>query len=642
MQYKTLFLALTALWSTIGLAQDLGEKNGELNTVVVESVYAVPAQRNNTGAAVTVLTEKDFSARDATYVTDVLKTVSGIAVGATGGHGAQTSVFMRGADSDQTLVVIDGVKMNPAAGGSFDFGTLPLSNIARIEILRGEQSALWGSDAIGGVINIITKTGKNADKAFNADINLGAGSNGTVDAAATVYGRQGGLYYAINAASNRTDGISSKSRHHFTYTTQTGGSVSTGGAVENDKFQRGRGSLRLGYEFDNAGVEVFASHRSETSHFDPADLADEATSKPHTRINENVVKVSGYLGSEADLIRQSAFISRVSTNSQTFSRFPSKNKGRKDNIGYQIDVNFDRAGTTTQALSVLAEQQKSRLKTDNFSDHKTFKQNSVALEYRLFNNADHALSAGLRYDDNDAFDNTVTYRVAGGYRLNDNFRLHTSVGTGIKNPTIYQYYGYYGTYRPNPYLKPENSRGGDIGVLMQSADGKHKLDMTYFNRRIDDLITANATFDQSINVTGTSKASGVEVTYNGHISDTLSAYANYTYTKTEDATGKPLARRPEHQASAGLAYQINDASGIHGNVVYVGERLNNYFDSTTFAASAVDMPDYTLVNLGADYQLTAHLKAYLSVNNVFDKSYENVIGYGQPERTFYIGIKGNW
>ncbi|PIE44594.1 MAG: TonB-denpendent receptor, partial [Gammaproteobacteria bacterium] len=147
MQHKTLFLALATLWSTIGLAQDLGENSGELNTVVVESVYAVPAQRDNTGATVTVLTEKDFSARDATYVTDVLKTVSGIAVGATGGHGAQTSVFMRGADSDQTLVVIDGVKMNPASGGSFDFGTLPLSNVARIEILRGEQSALWGSDA---------------------------------------------------------------------------------------------------------------------------------------------------------------------------------------------------------------------------------------------------------------------------------------------------------------------------------------------------------------------------------------------------------------------------------------------------------------------------------------------------------------
>lgn len=639
MQQKTLIVAIAALLPAFGFAQDTTET---LDTVLVESVYAVPAERDNKGSAVTILNEEDFAKREATYVTDVLKTVPGIALGATGGHGAQTSVFMRGANSDQTLVIIDGVRMNPVSGGGFNFGTLPLSNVERIEVLRGEQSALWGSDAIGGVINITTKSGQYAAKPFNADINIGAGSNGTVNTAATLYGREGGLYYAINASSNRTDGISSLSEHRFNYTSQAGTVIQTGGATEKDKFRRGSGSLRLGYEFDNAGIEVFTSSSRNTVHFDPSNLANEASQHPFTKTRDNVTKLSGYWGSADDLIRQSAYISQLSTRSETQSSFPSKTNGKKRNAGYQIDFNFDREGKTTQGVSGLLEYQKNSLNTNNFAGDRVIKQSSVALEYRLFDDADHAFSAGIRHDNNSEFDNDTTYRVAGGYRISDHLRLHASVGTGIKNPTIYEYYGFFGNYQPNPSLKPEKSRGGDIGLSLDSRDGRHNMDVTYFNRRTEDLITANADFTQSININGTSKASGVEVTYSGDISEALSTYANYTYTKTEDANGKQLARRPEHQASAGLAYQINHDFGVNANVLYVGKRLDNYFDSTTFAASAVDMPSYTVVNLGADYQLTNNLNVYLNINNAFDKAYENVIGFGQPERTFYIGIKGNW
>lgn len=640
MQQNRLTLAIAALLPTFGLAQDNTDTNEVLDTIIVESVYAVPAERDNTGSAVTVLTDEDFAQRDATYVTDILQTVPGIAIGATGGHGAQTSVFMRGADSDQTLIMIDGVKMNPVSGGAFNFGTLPLSNIERIEVLRGEQSALWGSDAIGGVINITTKSGKYADKPFNADVNIGAGANGSVNAAATLYGREGGLYYAINAASNRTNGISSLSKQRFTYTARNGTVINTGGATEDDEFRRGSGSLRVGYEFENAGVEVFTSTSHNTAHFDSSNLANEATQHPFTKTRENVAKISGYLGSTEDLIRQSVYLSQVSMRSDTQSSFASQNKGKKRNAGYQIDVNFDREGATTQGISGLVEYQKNSLNTNNFAGDKVIKQTSVALEYRLFNDADHAFSAGIRHDNNSEFDNDTTYRVAGGYRLNENFRLHASVGTGIKNPTMYEYYGFFGNYKPNPSLKPEKSRGGDIGLLMQSSDQRHNIDVTYFNRRTEDLITIGN--KQSINIEGTSKASGVEISYSGQVSDALNAYVNYTYTKTEDASGNELQRRPKHQASAGLAYQVTDDFGVNGNVVFVGKRLNNHYDSVTYAASAVDMPNYTVVNLGADYQVTDNLNAYFNINNAFDKSYENVIGYGQPERTFYIGIKGNW
>lgn len=651
MQKKLLSLAVAALLPTLHYAQNTTETtetadNSTLDTILVESVYAVPAERDNTGSSVTVLDEADFQERDATYVTDVLKTVPGIAIGATGGHGAQTSVFMRGADSNHVLVVVDGIKANPASGSSFNFGTLPLSNVERIEVLRGEQSALWGSDAIGGVINIITKSGKYADKPFNADINLGAGSNDTYNFDTSLYGRKDGLYYALNAASNRTHGISSISKHRFTYTAQNGNTINTGGAVEDDKFQRGSVSLRIGHEYENAGVEAYFQHVNQTTHFDPSSLATEATTDPRTDSEKNAFKLSGYLGSTDDLLRHSAYVSNSSSRDKTSSSYPSQNKGNRRQAGYQLDVNFDREGATTQGITGLIEYNLNSFDTNNFADEKTLKQNSVAFEYRLFNNNDHAFSAGVRYDNNNEFDNAVTYRLAGGYRINDNFRLHSSIGTGIQNPSMYDYFGYDGRYIANLDLKPEKSRGGDIGLLMESSDQRHQLDVTYFNRRVNDKISVLSstfgTFSRAINIEGTSKFSGVELAYNGQLTDQLTTYANYTYTKSEDPQGKQFQRRPEHQASAGIAYQVNDQWAANVNMVYVGERLNKHFDSTTYAASDVDMPDYTVFNLGSSYQVNKNIETYLQINNAFDKNYENVIGYGQPERHFYLGIKGSW
>lgn len=638
MRQQQLVTIIALALSTAATAQD----STTLETVYVDSVYAVPTEIDNTGSSVTVLTQQDFQDRNATYVTDILKTVPGVSISSNGGHGTTSGIFMRGASSKQTLVIIDGVRMNSVGGSGFNFGTLPLDNIDSIEILRGEQSALWGSDAMGGVIKITTKNGKNADKPLTASFNLGGGSNTTLDFDGSLSGRQGGLYYALNVSRNTTHSISARSENTFTYQAQDGSTIQTGGAVEDDHFQRKSISATLGYDFDNAGVEVFAKHNSYTIHYDPSSLALESTTDPFTQRRENIVKLSGHLGSLDSLIRQSAYVSNTTGNSKTTSQYPSENDDKRLTAGYQLDFNFDRDGATTQALTALLDYRKDRLKTSNYNNYKDIKQTGVALEYRLFNEADHALSVGVRHNSNSEFANDTTYRLSGGYRLSDNFRLHASLGTGVRNPSMYDYYGYYGNYTPNPDLKPEKSRGGEIGMLIESSDGRHSLDATYFDRHTDDLIDTNSSYTQSINLDGTSKARGLELSYRGELSDALSLYANYTYTKTEDSSGTPLRRRPKSQASAGVKYQFNDKLSADANVLYVGERLDNYYDSATYQSKPVDMPDYTVVNLGADYKVSKNLHAYLSIDNVFDKEYENIIGYGQPTRTFYIGIKGTW
>ncbi len=633
------------------------EKEIQLEPIHVYSAYATPVNQDQTASSVTVLTEKDFLERNATYVSDVLKTVPGVAMGATGGRGAVTSLFLRGAESNHTVVVIDGVKMNPVNDG-FDFGGLTLSNIERIEVLRGEQSALWGSDAIGGVVYITTKSGLYKEKPLNIDFDLGLGSHRTRDASATISGYQGGFYYALHGDSHRTAGISVLSKDKFNYKALDGTSIPTGGAIERDGFHRDNGSLRLGYDDNNKGVEVLASHSSQTTKNDTS-LLSEATDKDFFRTRETIFKLSGYVGNEQDLFRHKASVSHIKNDYDYVSTSPYTRDWKKLNANYQLDINFDREGYLKQGISVLGEYQKSHYEAQ--SSYSTFKEQkliekSIATEYRLFTEDDHSFSLSGRFTDNEQFKNTFTGRLAGAYRLSPNFKVHTSLGTAVHNPTFTELYGYgestYGTptvWLANPDLKAEKSRGGELGLLMETTDKRYSFDLTYFSRIVDDFIGSEkiaANLSRSKNLEGKTKVKGIEITYKGKIADNLISYANYTYTNIKNgesklgANGKTLDRRPKHTANVGLAYQITEKLGSDVNISYIGKRLDTYWG--TYPSKRVEMPSYTLLNLGINYQLLPNLNIYANLNNLFDKKYETAVEYGQDGRNVYIGLKGSF
>ena len=652
---KTNLITTALLLSASAFVQ--AETKTELEPINVYSAYATPVNQDQTASSVTVLTEKDFAQRNVTYVSDVLKTVPGVAMGATGGRGAVTSLFLRGAESNHTVVVIDGVKMNPVNDG-FDFGGLTLSNIERIEVLRGEQSALWGSDAIGGVVYITTKSGLYKEKPLNIDFDLGLGSHRTRDASATISGYQGGFYYALHGDSHRTAGISVLSKDKFNYKALDGTSIPTGGAIERDGFHRDNGSLRLGYDDNNKGVEVLASHSSQTTKNDTS-LLSEATDKDFFRTRESTLKLSGYTGNNQDLFKHKASVSHIKNDYDYVSTSPYTRDWKKLNANYQLDINFDREGYLKQGVSVLGEYQKSHYEAQ--SSYSTFKEQkliekSISTEYRLFTEDDHSLSLSGRFTDNKQFKNTFTGRLAGAYRLSPNFKVHTSLGTAVHNPTFTELYGYgestYGTptvWLANPDLRAEKSRGGELGLLMETTDKRYSFDLTYFSRIVDDFIGSEkiaANLSRSKNLEGKTKVKGIEITYKGKIADNLISYANYTYTNIKNgeskrgANGKTLDRRPKHTANVGLAYQITEKLGSDVNISYVGKRLDTYWG--TWPSKRVEMPSYTLVNLGVNYQLIPNLNIYANLNNVFNKKYENAIEYGQDGRNVYVGLKGSF
>ena len=645
---KTNLITTTLLLSASAFVQ--AETKTELEPINVYSAYATPVNQDQTASSVTVLTEKDFATRNATYVSDVLKTVPGVAMGATGGRGAVTSLFLRGANSKHTAVIIDGIRVNPA-DTNFDFGGLALSNIEHIEILRGEQSALWGSDAMGGVVYITTKSGLYKDKPFNADFDFGTGSHRTRDGSVTISGQQNGFYYAIHGDSHRTTGISAASNNIFSYTNISGKTKTNIPASEKDGFHRDNASIRLGFDDNKKGVDFLAFHSSQTLHFDNS-AADELKFDDNTRTRETRYKLSGYFGNAEDLFVHKAAVSHVKTDAdtaqyQSWASAVGKTEydSKKLNTNYQLDINFDREGEVKQAVSVLADYQNTKYIASayNFAEKK-LTEKSVAAEYRLFTEADHSLSVSGRYTDNSLFENAFTSRLAGAYRFSPNVKAHASLGKAIHNPTMSEYYGWGGTWLANPNLKAEKSLGGELGVLLESDDKRHSLDTTYFARNVDNFLTdensvtgnyGNPT-NRAVNRDGKTKIKGVEVAYNGKFTDSLSGYANYTYTyiKSEnDQYGLNYVRRPKHTGNLGLAYQITEKLGSDVNVSYVGKRL----DSGDFK-----MPSYTLANLGVNYKVADSLTIYANLNNVFNKKYENVLGYGQDGRNVYVGLKGSF
>ncbi|MDG2962967.1 TonB-dependent receptor plug domain-containing protein [Exercitatus varius] len=620
------------------------EQTTDLSPINVYSAYAAPVNQDQTASSVTVLSEKDFDNRNATYVSDALKTVPGVAFSASGGRGTLSNFYLRGADANHTSVIIDGVKMNPVTGYGFDFGGLSLSNIERIEILRGEQSALWGSDAMGGVIYITTKTGLYKDKPFNIDFDLGTGSHRTRDASATLSGYNDGFYYAIHGDSHRTQGISAYSSDTFRYIAENGAKITSGGAVEKDKFHRDNASVRLGYDASDKGVEILAVHSTQSAHYDNS-LAGETLFDDFTRTRETTLKLSGYLGGEDELFKQKAGVSHIKTDSDTFGAWMSAYHAKKLNANYQLDVNFDREGAIKQGLSLLTEYQKSKYDSTSYLNENSLTEKSVATEYRLFAEDEHSLTLSGRYTDSSEYKDAFTGRVAGAYRLSPNFKVHASFGSAIQNPTMTEYYGYDGKYLANPDLQAEKSRGGDAGLLIESKDKRHSLDVTYFGRQVKNFIGTESVAPyvyRAVNVDGTTKIKGVEVTYNGKLTDAFTAYANYTYMQTKDSKGLALIRRPKHTANAGIAYQITEQWGADANIAYVGKRFDSYYDEFTYLSSRVKLPSYTLLNLGVNYQLTENLNVYVNLNNVFDKKYEHTVGYGQEGRHIYVGLKGGF
>lgn len=583
------------------------------------------------GSAVTTITGEDMRQRQTQLVSDILREVPGLAVNRTGGVGGPTQVRIRGSEGNQTLVLIDGIEVNSVAGSSeFDFAHLLAADIERIEVLRGPQSALYGSDAAGGVINIVTRRGSGKPSVSGA---FEGGSFNTYQTNASVRGGGERYHFLLSGADYRTGGITraTESRGNF----------------ENDAYKNKTILSKFGVapaenlNFDFIGRYTYYQGEydgSDTFAFD--DASRTSGSQIYGRGQGKLVVADGYWEHIV-----SAAYSQNDTNSYNTT---SSSYGDKVKYDYRTNILFDTPSfaDARHTVTLLAEQENDSFVSSFVTPYVEREISSAGFVsmYKVDFFRQVFLTGAVREDRNDIFRDASTYRGTAAYRfLNTDTKLRGGYGTGVKNPTMTELYGFTSTFTGNPNLQPEETRGWDVGVDQGFLGDRGQVSLTYFVQRIDKLIQNSGS--SAVNVNGESEIRGIELEGMVEPVADLTLRAAYTYMKSEmPVTGEELVRRPAHVASFNSNYRFMEhRANVNLGILYNGRQVDNNFE-TGFGAktSRQSLNGYALVNVAAGYMVTGNVEIFGRVENLLDKDYEDVYTYQTPGRAIYGGVRASF
>jgi vitamin B12 transporter len=626
-------IGLSALTLALLASPSAGFAQIVLPQIDVVSATGIPTPIGQVANSVTVITREELERDQRRTVVDALSKVPGLNIVQSGGPGAVTSVFLRGTNSGHTKVIIDGIDIsNPSNPNRvFDLSQLLTYDIERIEVLRGPQSGLYGSDAIGGVIFITTRKGEGPPK---VTATVEGGSFGTFNQAASLSGSQDRFNYAFNVA------------HFISASTPVTPLelLPPGQKRNNDYFNNTTYSSRLGFDasdnvsFNWIGRYTDSKLRFTSDVFLPPDFfpavpaANQSEQVAHqffTRGEAVVTLLDGrfknYFGA--------AYTDHWNHNFNP-DNFPQTNVNKGER------TKFDWRGVADvapgQTLILGADQETERLRTDTTSAENGNKgayaewQSEVAKRFFLV--------ANVRHDGNDSFGGHTTYRLAPAYIVPaTETKLKASYGTGFKAPTLTQLFvDFPPTFFANPNLKPEQSKGYDLG-FEQPLFNRARVGATYFHNDITDLINPAFVGGVFTNVNiGQAETDGVEAFAAVNVTEQLKLRADYTYTKAIDAiTGQELLRRPRHKTSLTAAWTPTDALTLSATVLHVSSWQD--IDRSTFAT--ITQEGYTVVNVAGSYVINENVTAFARIDNLFNEHYENPNGFLHPSFGIYGGVR---
>lgn len=617
----------------------------EPGTILVTATR-LPIPIDQVSASVTVLDKAAIDRAQDIGATEILLRAPGVSMARNGGYGTSTSLRIRGAEAGQTVVVIDGVKLNDPsnADGSYNFANLLIGDAARIEVLRGPQSILWGSQAIGGVVNVVTPL---PDKHLEGSFDIEAGSRETVSARAALGGKTGPLRWRIGAQTFTSDGISAVAPAF-------GGREKDGYRNQN---VQGRAEVELA---PNVVADLRGYYATGNAEFD--DVSADAPSTTETR------EFVGYLGLRVDLL-DNRFRNRFGygyTNTDRDNYDPRRARpqtfdanGRNERFEYQGSFAF------TDKFTALfgAEHETSRFRSvsppaslaspipapaQGSADITSFYgQLSANVVEGL------TLTGGVRHDDHMRYGGRTLFSAGAVWALPTGTILRANYGEGFKAPTLYQLFSEYG----NSTLAPEQADGWEAGIEQHLFDRRLVIGATWFERTTTGQIIFSScpaasalplcfqpgtTIRRSGYYANVARAEtrGIEATATLAIG-ALTVDGNYTWTEADDRSagtanfGKWLPRRPRQAANGSISYAMPFGLDLGAAVRRSGHSFDN-------ASNATRLAPYTLVDLRAEYRLAPELRLFARVENLFDKDYMTAYRYGALGRSIYAGLRGRF
>ena len=600
----------------------------QANTQLVVSPTGIATPAAHVANAITVVTAKDIATQQARSVPDILAAIPGLNVVQTGGAGGQSSVFTRGTNANHTKILIDGIDVGDAtnANGAFDFAHLLTSDIQQFEVLRGPQSGLYGSDAIGGVISVITRKG---DGPARATASIETGTYQTFNQSAGVSGSQDNVNYAINVAHLHAGDIPVTPQQLL-----PAGQKAIGNAYDNVT-----ASTKFGVDLNEAWSLNSVLRYTDATLLFTGDggfpSVPNAAQSSHA-VQQFATREEAVWSLLDGRIKNYFVINYV--NNRT-SDLTAGNPLAAISTGERIK--YDWHAVTELAphnnFIVGLEQQTDRLQTTGLTAENGNRAGFVEVQtnfaQRMF------LVASLRNDINDQFGSHGTYRIAPAVILPvTETKLKASYGTGFKAPTLSQLYQDFPAFNffANPNLKPEQSTGYDAGFEQPLFDDRIRFGATYFHNSISNLINSNATFTSYANV-GLATTEGTESFVTAQLTDRLSLRADYTFTRAVDATtGQQLLRRPKEKWSATAIWTPLDPLTVSATLL----RVSNWRDvSRDGMTSGLVAPGYTVVNLRADYAVSDKVKLFGRIDNLFNRHYQNPTGFLAPGLGVFGGIR---
>ena len=612
------------------------QADGDMENILV-SASLLPITINRSANAITIIDRNEINNRAVVSASDLLRDVAGLAVSRSGAQGSQTQIRMRGGEANHLLVLIDGVEANnPAQSDEFNWGTLVAAHIERIEIIRGPQSSMLGSDAMAGVVNIITRS---TDQPLSANAFFETGGFNTQNNGISIGFKDGGFDMRLGVSDLQTDGEN----------------ISRSGS-EKDGYENTNLNLKSGWRASDQLRLTFAARQSDGMNEYDADsdfdsLIDDQDNVSKFRSATMQLKAD-YSSFNGHWQHQLSMAQSTNKNAEFNQRTPGTvTDSNKDQYRLVSSLLWDELN---HRLSLLIEREEEEFQQRGpINDYGVFgiydpnqsrsrDTDSLALEYRADISEKLTLAVSTRHDDNSEFNSSDTSRVEAIYQINDSVRLRSAYGTAIKNPTFTERFGFYTNFIGNPSLEPEESSNWELGIDQLFNQGGSTLSVTFFNSELENEIDGNfmdpVTFRYtSKNRQGLSKRQGMELTTVNKLNDAVSLNTSYTYTDSVESDGANRlvdeVRRARHIGSLNLSWQAMDSLHINANAQYNGSQMDVVYPKN------VKLADYTVVNLSANYRATPNLDVYVRFDNLLNESYEEVFSYQTLGFSANIGVR---